>query len=544
MANGMLSVEQVLLLENLMYLSNTDPLKSVMEMGEGKTVADLVNIDFHHLESDKYYDTFMTGKDWSNLLQAVQKDETLMNMQIVSTHVDRAEGGGGGESALFLNPDTGEAVVAFRGTASYEWKDDFVGGAATDTYDGVSTQQQMNALEWYKSLELDDYSTVTVTGHSKGGNKAKYITIMDGTVDRCLSFDGQGFSDDFMQKYEPLIASRQDKISNYNAEYDYVNLLLNDFGNTTFYQGHDFGRGGFLENHCPNTLIKFNEDGTFELIPVEGRAQEMEELDKFLNSYLRSLSEDDKKAALAVIGMVAEQGFNHATLDDILDTLTEGNNVDQMAYLLAYCIRYEQETPGFSDSIRNILNKFGMHDFVKVIDMVDAVLEWKYFDNAVDVLNWFADGIPDWILKELLKYLEGKFDISLTLEEARKLLSVIGKMNADLDTIKTIPVGDDIVVNRSELGAFSVKIGAVNDVGGDMRYISQQISNCGEELAVLSSQLRGTKGMMQISWRMQKKGNKLMEESRLVKDMGDGIDEILRRYSDTEKRILSAFSVS
>lgn len=33
----------------------------------------------------------------------------------------------------------------------------------------------------------------------------------------------------------------QDKISNHNVESDYVNLLLNDVGNTTFYKGYDYG---------------------------------------------------------------------------------------------------------------------------------------------------------------------------------------------------------------------------------------------------------------------------------------------------------------
>lgn len=40
---------------------------------------------------------------------------------------------------------------------------------------------------------VDDCSTITVTGHSKGGNKAK-----DNSVDICIAFDGQGFSDEFI----------------------------------------------------------------------------------------------------------------------------------------------------------------------------------------------------------------------------------------------------------------------------------------------------------------------------------------------------------
>lgn len=86
----------------------------------------------------------------------------------------------------------------------------------------------------YEELGLED-SYVTVTGHSKGGNKAKYITVLDSSVDRCVSFDGQGFSDEFMTEYQEQISQNQNKIENHNVDYDYVNLLLNDVGNKTYY---------------------------------------------------------------------------------------------------------------------------------------------------------------------------------------------------------------------------------------------------------------------------------------------------------------------
>jgi len=181
----------------------------------------------------------VTGEDWKKIFAAIQKDETLMNMKIITVAGDpglaegkeRAEDSlqEGALSAVFVNEETGEAVVAFRGTAEYEWKDNFLGGApTTDPIDGVSTQYQRSALEWYQGLGLADagYTTITVIGHSKGGNKAKYIAILDTSVTRCISFDGQGFSDEFYGFYKREIAQRQYAITNYNVEYDYVNLLL------------------------------------------------------------------------------------------------------------------------------------------------------------------------------------------------------------------------------------------------------------------------------------------------------------------------------
>lgn len=534
---NVLSTEQVLLLENLMYLTNADPLKSITEMGSGKTVADLVNVDINSLADNQDYGSYMTGEDWKNLIQAVQNDDTLMNMQIVATHIDNAEGGGGGVSALLANPETGEAVVAFRGTAGNEWKDNFVGGGVTNTVDGVSTQQQFNALEWYQSLDLDDYSTITVTGHSKGGNKAKYIAIMDGSVDRCIAFDGQGFSDEFMDKYSELIASRQDKINNHNAEYDYVNLLLNDVGNTTYYQGNDLGEGGFLENHCPNTMFKFNDDGTFQMIPVKKRAEEMAELDEFLNSYLRSLSGDDKQKALEIVGNIAEMGFNNATVDDILDMLLEGDGVGQMAYLLAYFMRYEQENPQFADAIRNIMNKFGMDSFIETVDMVDSILNWKYFDKVMDILS-LADKLPNWILDDLAQLIYDKFGITLSVEELRKLLSVIGTANEDMDVIEVIADGRDRVIKYDDFHSFSLRMGGINNSGESMRYFSKQLADFYDELVNISVNLDGTKGMLLARLRLKNITNKLIRESKAMMIMGNGIEQVLEMYSDTEDNIV------
>lgn len=65
------------------------------------------------------------------------------------------------------------------------------------------TDEQIMLLEQptyliYKVAEaadvvLESYDSITVTGHSKGGNKAQYVTVLSDKVDRCISMDGQGF---------------------------------------------------------------------------------------------------------------------------------------------------------------------------------------------------------------------------------------------------------------------------------------------------------------------------------------------------------------
>ena len=55
-----------------------------------------------------------------------------------------------------------------------------------------------------------NYTELTVTGHSKGANKAMYTTIMCNNVTRCVSFDGQGFSKEFLS--DPHIIPIQESL--------------------------------------------------------------------------------------------------------------------------------------------------------------------------------------------------------------------------------------------------------------------------------------------------------------------------------------------
>ena len=284
----MLSSEETILLNTLMYM-NADSLNDNIwplcnpQKYEGKTISDWIEkVDYRNIIDDEMYDASMTGREWKNVINAVKQDDTLMNMKIMTTHIDNAEGGGEGFSALFVDERNSEAVVAFRGTQGPdEWYDNFVGGNV------VETPEQRNALEWYKDIyntyNLESYGTVTVSGHSKGGNKSKFITIMDDTVDRCVSIDGQGFSDKFYLENSYQIAKNQDKIQNHNIDYDPVNLMLNDIGDKTYYVGQ--GIDGYMENHAPNSFLKFDDNGSYEMIVNQsGQSREMQEVDIWSDS--------------------------------------------------------------------------------------------------------------------------------------------------------------------------------------------------------------------------------------------------------------------
>lgn len=442
---GELSTKQVLLLNNLMYMSNDAPMQAINELENCWSVGDIVrqlNTNIDSISDEHEYGSYMTGADWKDIIHAIENDSTLMNVQLQKTYKDPE---GGGISAVFVEPGSNEAIIVFQGTAAAEWKDNFIGGGPTDTADGVSTPYQKSALAWYECLDLSGYDTITVSGHSKGGNKAKYITLMDDSVDRCLSFDGQGFSDEFMAKYAGTITMRQHKIENHNVDNDYVNLLLNDIGETYFYEGQDVGN--FLENHCPNTFFKFDKNGGCSLVPGE-RSEDMAALDDFLNGCLRSLPPSEKKEMLALVGELADVAFNSDNvMEDMLCIMMQPDSTEYAAYLAAYLSRYAQANPHFADHINAVLDQMGLSDMAAYVNGVNKILQWEHFDELFSFIGdggaLLVDALPKWMIEWVL----GLFNISLTKEQLAWILQIAALASDEREKITIEPdSGADIAL--------------------------------------------------------------------------------------------------
>jgi hypothetical protein len=316
------------------------------------------------IENDKEYSTGVTGAEYKQLMWAIRPLEHLKNIIIMQVHYE-SEGAGGGRSALLFDPSANEAIVAFKGTQSdAEWIDNVSG-----LYQ-VPTAFQDNALNWFKSLDLDGYDTITVTGHSKGGNKAKFITIMDDRVDNCFSFDGQGFSDEFIRKYSPLIVKNQSKILNISAESDFVNILLNDVGKKQFYLGTNYGRLGFAENHCPNAIAFYDDIGEMTIHKAPGQDKKMSALDKMLNSFIRSVKMSTRENVANMLGNVIVNAKG-GDADKIIETFAGNRYSDSAAQLVAYIFKYKGKKPEMVESVKEILGQNGFStDMVGVADFV------------------------------------------------------------------------------------------------------------------------------------------------------------------------------
>lgn len=151
----------------------------------------------------------------------------------------------------FTKPD-GAVSVVFGATGSGEWIDNGEGLSGIPqetvyhTYDrdgrvlstrfahiDYATDQQVEALNWFRRTAArngwDEATDLTVSGYSKGGNKAQCIAVNEDVVDRCVSFCGQGFSPEaiaaWQTTYGEALERRCRRMVSVSTDNDYVNVL-------------------------------------------------------------------------------------------------------------------------------------------------------------------------------------------------------------------------------------------------------------------------------------------------------------------------------
>ena len=139
----------------------------------------------------------------------------------------------GTNACCFTTPDEDTVYVVYRGTGDGEWPDNGLGMTQ------ASTHQQEQALSYFEEVVLgmgiNEQQRLVVTGHSKGGNKAQFVTMetrYHELVDVCYSVDGQGFSEaavtGWQQEYgQAEYLERTDKIYGIYGENDFVSVLGN-----------------------------------------------------------------------------------------------------------------------------------------------------------------------------------------------------------------------------------------------------------------------------------------------------------------------------
>jgi len=260
LSNGSATTEAAIL-NTLMYLG-IDRLDAIDNVWDMKLIVDefenyygeTINIDNNTYILSKFSIDqaafYNRQKQFLTVKNATENNAHLSSMvignQSKNLRYDKA-----GLNACTFTDASGNITVVFRGTGSGEWIDNgeaLSGIAEVNTYHSYdhkgnirasymvteyASDQQAQALNYFNQIaaknEWTKKNNIIVTGHSKGGNKAQYITLNSDLVDECYSFNGQGFSPEALQSYKERYGKNYqyavNKIYSFSAYNDYVNVL-------------------------------------------------------------------------------------------------------------------------------------------------------------------------------------------------------------------------------------------------------------------------------------------------------------------------------
>ncbi|MBP3415677.1 MAG: DUF2974 domain-containing protein [Clostridia bacterium] len=209
----------------------------------------------------------------------------------------------------------GRAYVAYRGTYDLEWTDNGIGLFER------STRLQRLAADYFdrvaQELSFNDGMRITVCGHSKGGNKAQFVTLGSqyaNLIDRCWSFDGQGFSPEAIKYYKKSLGSaeyhkRIAKMVSVCGENDYVNPLgvkIIPSGNTYYLSTPEAALERFLSNHIMENLWEKGEDGYTGSLNSETASASLCRFSRKLSKSIMRLPVDERQGVALTVTQLIE----------------------------------------------------------------------------------------------------------------------------------------------------------------------------------------------------------------------------------------------
>lgn len=501
-----MSDEELMLLELMTYGIDSSVAKEAGVKVTGTTVGDwLKAFDEKALEKLEQSDNdnvsaYMSGKDWAAAIRKMQSDEDLTSLKIV----DRDDNV---HAMCFVDQDTGKPYVAFQGTSgSYEWYDNALGLHKTDT------QSQQEALDYIESLPYDN---ITVVGHSKGGNKAQYVTITSDKVDRCVSMDGQGFSQEFIDKYAAEIEARGGKITNISLDTDYVHILLFPIpgSDQVYCKG---GNKAGLSNHSPGAyfhlysvkvegedgeiheqwFLQENEDGTPKLVITDKENEGIRYLHEFTCFVLNVMPADKQEQVMEYLGVILALSLDGGDLEldgktykqeDLLEFIL--SDQETLALVIAYIFKYAETYNLTEEEVVALFEAFGLgellDEIMKALDNA-GLLEKLGISTAKDIVRllWdeIRDGKEDPIIETILKvlgiYLNKKLNGSVPgldcEEDIPALWRNVEKEYTDIGPVNKRTANKNATIKGTQIYDYSQNV--LNKIGAVMSSVSRLTS--------------------------------------------------------------------
>lgn len=284
--------EELLMLSNFVYLDVAKSDKTILEIiSEYKD--DKGNYTAESVKSISATGG-ITELQVASLFEKMENHIKNNNPQFGEISKARMIDEGGIRAVLYTDEKNNNPVLAIRGTGGSKeaWTDNVLGGFEDET------RMQKLAAEFVQS-ECSVYSDITVCGHSKGGNLAQYVTITSGdSIDRCVTFDNQGFNEKFIKDNKENIEKSKDKMKEINAHNDFVSILLTPIAGEVIYVEN---KGKLADAHSSYYLLdsnEFDENGNF--INIKKQDKLSKKLKEVSDDLVKKLSKTDDSTSCAL----------------------------------------------------------------------------------------------------------------------------------------------------------------------------------------------------------------------------------------------------
>ena len=261
----------------------------------------------------------MDGEDVAELFTNMQA-ECETDPSFGELTASRKINDGGIRAVCYTGVGDTNPIVVFRGTGgtSEAWSDNMYGGFET------STRMQELASDFMKA-DCGIYKNVEVTGHSKGGNLAQYVTVKcPDTVTSCVSFDGQGFCEDFITENGAAIRTAGPKIKSVSAYNDFVNILLTSIAGEVIYVANE---GTGVDAHSPLTMLcscAYDEHGS--IVSIKDQSIVSKQLKKMTDGLVKILdkvSVTDKTLLGSLTGHTIATVMQESSVTDKADSIAK-----------------------------------------------------------------------------------------------------------------------------------------------------------------------------------------------------------------------------
>lgn len=409
----------LLMLENLTYLEENNNVSGIQfyknnnektkykPLDKCDTVKQFLN-QFGSKELAELDKGNSEQQEWAARIRYMKDNEELSSLKIKKN--DNSI-----HCLVFEDPnDSQHAIVAFNGTTgSEEWVDNVEGLNRSDT------DAQVNAKNFVNGL---DYDNITVVGHSKGGNKAMYVAVTCEKVDKCVSYDGQGFSQEFIDKYSIEIQNNAHKITNYSLKNDYVHILMFPVpGATQIYMepGNRVNKPGGAHYPIGPFLVIKEKDGKYYIDTKNGvikesktEEPEMTMLHNFTTFFMNNASKQERDQVVVFLTGLMPLIFpgegKSMDINQVVEYLRA--NREGAIKIVAYLLKYIKENGlGVDEFIQIACSIMGITDGQLMLFSIFAKLFGIPVDEIKDIIKFVIDQVTDGEEDLIIQFLIGKF---------------------------------------------------------------------------------------------------------------------------------------